>query len=85
MAALRRRRPYLQVVQVHSGDLRIEEIFIGVELSDYVVYGRLPLFLIHCRCFGRSVPSDGGRRAGSEGPTHFVPSNQLRTAAELGL
>lgn len=51
-ATRRRCRPYLQVEQVHGGDLRVEEIFIGVELSDYVVHRRQPLFLIHCGCRG---------------------------------
>lgn len=38
---------YLQVIQVYSGDLRVQEVFIGVELSDDVVHGRQPLVLIH--------------------------------------
>lgn len=37
----------LQVIQVYSGDLRVQEVFIGVELSDDVVHGRQPLVLIH--------------------------------------
>lgn len=74
---LRKRKaplPYLQVVQVHGRDLRVEEVFIGVELSDYIVHGRQRLFLIHCSCLGRASLATEARGQGQEGPpTSFLP------------
>lgn len=90
VATPRRRRPYLQVVQVHGSNLGVEEVFVGVELSDYVVHGRRALFRIHRSCPARSVPSDrrrggggaGGVAEGAGGCTQLVPSSQLGTGAE---
>lgn len=73
VATLRGCRPYLQVVQVQCSNLRIQEIFIGVELSDYIVHGGPPLFLIHCGCLDRSVPSNGGGGGGGRGQGQKVP------------
>lgn len=84
MATLLGGRPYLQVVQVQGGDLRVQEIFVGVELRDYIVHGGQRFVLIHRGCLGRSVLSYGGPGAGSEDSTHFVPSNQLETGADFG-
>ena len=84
MATLLGGCPYLQVVQVQGRDLRVQEIFVGVELRDYIVHGGQRFVLIQCCCRGRSVPSYGGPGAGSEDSTHFVPSNQLETGAEFG-
>ena len=84
MATLLGGRPYLQVVQVQGRDLRVQEVFVGVELRDYIVHGGRRFVLIHRGCLGRSVPSYGGAGAGSEDSTHFFPSNRLETGAESG-
>lgn len=84
MATVLGGRPYLQVVQVQGGDLRVQEIFVGVELRDYIVHGGQRFVLIHRGCLGRSVLSYGGPGARSEDSTHFVPSNQLETGADFG-
>lgn len=73
-ATLQRCHPHLQVAQVLSSDLRVKEIFIGVELSDDILQVHPPLGLILCSCHGRSVPSKGGGRAGSAvPPTSLLP------------
>lgn len=54
---------YLQVVEVHRGDLRVQEVFVGVELSDDVVHGRQPLVLIHRRYTPASLATETGSGA----------------------
>ena len=82
-STLRCRSSYLQVVQVHGSDLRVEEIFIGVELSDYVVHGRQPLFLVHLVALAEASLATEAPASGQEvpPPSRLLP-DQLGTGAE---